>query len=391
MSEVRKLHPGAAKNLKIIGIGAAAAAVVVGGMMTMSLSGGTKGPTSSVDVTSVKSSEGMSVERDDQLSPSQLKAVQVTQQGEARAAEKRGDFYIPGDQVGRPVPVEPAASAAPTESAEMRALRASGTDGVVTNQSVVSQSDSEIVAKRREGLQRQLAVLLEGGGDANLAPQRVSFGGVDGGERRADPGATALTQEPQGAQPSVAEGVEIAGAFEIVAAESASPIDTYKTTYASARIVAGPLRGALLFGTAKAADDGLVVTYNNMRLNGKAYSIDAWALDEATSTNALAADVDNRYFERMVLPILLAGVQGYNEKRSEQGSEVVVTGSGSTAVSTPAASAKQARAAGVSKGLEIANQEVQRVGAKPARFTMSERVPLGIMFRKPVLSTDLVK
>lgn len=388
--EKKKLHPGAAKNLKYIGIGVGSAVVIVGGLMTMSLSGGKKGPATAVDVRAVGSSEGLAVERQDALTPGQIKALRATQEAEAASAARNGQFYIPGDQVARPVPVGGGEAQQPTPSAELRAMQASGTDGAVAA-NVPDPNEAEELARRREGLQRQLSGLIAGE-SAAVGVQRVNFSGagakqpVSGDSASESADASGATRVPL----SAPESVEIAGAFQIVAAESASPIDTYKTNYASARIVAGPLAGALLFGKAEAADEGLVVTYTNMRFNGKAYTIEAWALDEATSTNAVSADIDRRYFERMVLPILLAGVQGYNQKVSETGSQVVVAANG-TAVATPSASAKQARAAGVSKGLEIAQQEVQRSAAKPARFTMADRVPLGVMFRKPVLSTDVVK
>jgi hypothetical protein len=376
MSETRKFDKGAKRNLILVGGVIAAATLAT--LLVFLASPGDKRQQGAAGAVNLQAVTDQGLEpRTGPMSPNQEQAVLQAQRQEAEAALRRGQSYFPTDQVNAPVPV------GPTASIEQASLGAAGVHPGM------SEDESRALERRRQGLERQLSALL------NQAPaprvERVTFSaekaqGQGQVAQGAAPGQSGDVQAAQAqAQP---QGPVVADALEIFAAVSTSPVDTYKTNYASAKIVSGPLAGAFLIGTAQPMEEGLSIEYSMMRHAGKTYQVSAIALDEATATNAVSANVDRRVFQRFILPIVLASTQGYHQARSQTGTTVVgiPTGTGDdlAGVTTPAPTREQARSAGIAKGLEIAGNAVQQEAAKPLRFTMENNTPMGIMFRAPV-------
>lgn len=371
------MNASAKRNLVIIGGVVLVGILAVGLVMYVGLGSGKKGGSEgSVDVRALSSAGALTEKQDGPASEGQRKALAAVQQQEAASAAAAGRSYIPPDQSQTPVPVGgPSASAEQRTNAEVLAQQ----QIQMESERKADQERSRQDSLRREGLERQLKVLVDAS-PVEYSVERVSF-------RRNDaPQAQQAQASAPVAAASAASAVEpgyLVQGYQIVAAETASPFDNYKTPYASARIVAGPLAGALLFGKGTVQDEGLQLTFTKMSFGGKAYVINAIGLDEKTATDAMSAEVDRRYLERYFIPVVLAGAQGYQQSKANAG-QTVVSGPQGTTVATPAASAQQARSAGLAKGMEVVNTEVQKEVAKPVQLTLKDRTPMGVMFLEPV-------
>lgn len=366
----RKLDPGFKRNLKVIGgvaIGVVALAVIMIVWRMGTADKQTAAVSSSLRQSAVDNGNGK-----EQLSPAMHDALKAKQLSEQQKAAEKGDpVFIPKDTLAAPVslvpPKPPVSELAPV------------TQQAAGNPQGTMAPESPRDTMRRKGLEIQLAQLLQANPDlGGASPQRVSFenkAGVGGATTPGAGGTTPAVAAPKG--PLVVEGLEI------LPAETASPIDTYRTKYASARVVAGKLNGAFLIGTSTLIEEGLSTNYTMMRFNGKTYSIDAIALDEKTSTDAMNADIDHRYLQRYIMPVAGAAIGGAATAMSQTGSSVVST-AGGVLGSTPAATGQQAGYAGLAAGVSIAQRAIDREAQKPLQATLPASTPIGILFRAPV-------
>lgn len=384
----RKVDPSFKRNLMIIGglVGGLVVAVVL--MLLMrSKSSVASGGEVGLKVSSATQTTG----EDSPLSPAMKAAIIEKQRQESAAAKARGEqVHMPAETLGSVTPIRDQEE----QGLQQRQPMPHPSSGSGAYAEGVSQAEAEVWQRRREGLQRQLDGLVRSIEDQRpektervvftqpaQVQQAVGPSGQIGGTQFV--GATVGQAGPAGTAGQ--SGVELVGGLEIAVGELASPVDTYKTNYTSARIVAGKLSGALLTGTVKVYEEGVQSHFTGMRFSGQYYQIDAIALDERTSTDALEARVDRRYLERFVFPVAMAAVGAYSQAKAERGSTVIVSQNGSIGIETPAPSSEQARNAGIGAGIRIIGQEAAKEAAKPLRFHLTEGTPVGILFRQPVL------
>lgn len=385
----RKVDPTFKRNLLIIGgllFGVTVAVVAL--LMVRSNSRATPGGEVGFKVSSATQTTG----EDSPLSPAMRAAIIEKQRQESAAAKARGDHvHMPAETLGAVTPIRDQEE----QALQQRQPMPHPNSGSGASAEGMSQAEVEMWQRRREGLQRQLDGLIRTMDEQRPEKtERVLFtqpaqpqqtggpSGQMGGTQFV--GATVGQTGPAGSAGQ--SGLELVGGLEIAVGELASPVDTYKTNYTSARIVAGKLAGALLTGTVKVYEEGVQSHFTGMRFNGQYYQIDAIALDERTSTDALEARVDRRYLERFVFPVAMAAVGAYSQAKAERGSTVIVSPNGSVGVETPAPSSEQARNAGISAGIRIIGQEAAKEAAKPLRFHLADATPVGILFRQPVLA-----
>lgn len=374
----RKLDPGFRRNIFVIG-GVAVALVLVMVLFVV-MRGGTSGGDKKTNSVSVALPSGTTdVGVSGNVSPAMQEKINAKHLQEKEEAEARGDrVFIPKDTVGAPQPI---ASQPQAPSINATRIAPAQTSYQMTDEERQQQE------RRRQGVERQLGDLLAAADGGGAKPERVQFqsnrtsGGVADGVGSSAVGAGS------GGTGARNKGPEIAGGLDILPAETASPIDTYRTKYASARITGGKLDGAFLTGTTTLMEEGLQTQFNMMRFNGKTYAVNAIALDEKTSTDAMNAQIDKRYLERYVMPITMAFVGGYAQAAAQTGTTTILTGGGATS-STPAATSQQARNAGIAAGVQIAQQEVAKEAQKPYQAKLPANTPIGIMFLAPVYESE---
>lgn len=392
----RKVDPGFRRNILIIGGGFAVAVALMFGMW-MLRSGKADKTAGKVGVDLSQSTTGTGIPEGEQMSPAMREAIQAKQTQEREAAARSGQpVYLPPEVMESTQKINTPGG----QASDNPALNANGQPAPV----VLSAEDLERLARRRAGLERQLGALLTVEEVGRQVPLRVVFTQPDvlAKQNGGNPGQSTSIQSTsfmqtgqssQGIAPAlVSQGPQqvqqvLINSLEIAAAEVASPVDTYKTNYASARIVAGKLAGAFLIGTVSQREDGLSIAYTQMRLGNHTYQIDAIALDEKTSTNAMDADVDRRYLQRWVIPVATAMVGGLASAASKVSTEVIFDKTGGAAgTATPAATGQQVRAAGVVSGMGILQKEVDKEAGKPFQIRLDANTPIGILFRQPVLA-----
>lgn len=98
-----------------------------------------------------------------------------------------------------------------------------------------------------------------------------------------------------------------------------------------AQIMSGPLRGSRILGTFQTQDRYLTLSFDTIVVDGVSYSADAIALDPSSANPGVVTEIDNRYFERIILPAAAAFVEGMGTAIAESGTTTVSV-SGDTVV-----------------------------------------------------------
>lgn len=152
-----------------------------------------------------------------------------------------------------------------------------------------------------------------------------------------------------------------------------------------AQIVSGPLNGSRILGSFKEEEEFLVLTFDQVVIDGVSHPADAVALDPDTTGIGMVTDIDNRYFKRVILPAAAKFIEGMAGAIADTGTSVVVVGD--TAVqSEPELDSEEQ----VYKGLEEAASSVGDMLEDEANKTKRQikvraGTPIGILFVEPVL------
>lgn len=93
-------------------------------------------------------------------------------------------------------------------------------------------------------------------------------------------------------------------------------------------IETGPYAGAKLKAPegAKLSGDGVVIHFTTMTLNGQAYKVDAYALDDRKLVANIATDVDHHYFRRIVLPSIFGGAGEAGQLYAQSNTQLLSNG-----------------------------------------------------------------
>ncbi len=150
-----------------------------------------------------------------------------------------------------------------------------------------------------------------------------------------------------------------------------------------AEIVTGPLAGARAVGSFTVANnynDYLVLNFSLAELKGKEYVINTLALDPNTNLGGLATEVDERYFDRVLLPAAASFLQGFGGALSNTGSSVTTNGT-TTIVSQGQNGIRQGLYNGASSAANTAGQffQNQANNTKPL-IVVAAGTPMGILF-----------
>lgn len=386
----RSLDPGAKRNLLRIGGVFAVGVLLVVGLLVMQ---GKKPPADQGgQAASVVVNSAATDDTRGSVSATIRDKVDKAEAADADNADKTGKSHVPKDLNSELKPVDAAASepgAGPSRFEVERIQAAYAKDAADRAEAEGSARD----ARRREGLVRQLRRLgfvdreqQSGQGGAGDDVQLASL------KEAAAPAAAAAGDAASGSasKPAANDAVEskVAGKLlvrdhAILVAKTVSEADSYRSKKVIAEIVAGPLKGAQLFGVAAWVEEGASCHFDKMTYEGRTYDIDADALNEATAGDVVDVDVDHRWVQRLLLPTLTETVKGYAQARANPGQEVVNTPSGSV-VTTPKSTGRQAVDAGVAKGLDVVGRVVDQQASKPERYKVLPKMTIGVLFNKEV-------
>lgn len=156
-----------------------------------------------------------------------------------------------------------------------------------------------------------------------------------------------------------------------------------------AQLLTGPLKGNRIIGSFEAQTDLLTLNFETVIIGDESIGIDAIALDPATTLPGLATEVDNRYFQRVILPAAAAFVEGMTEAIAESGLTTVTVEGDTVAEETEETDNEQE----VSAGIREAGEEVRSIldelnDEVEVLIRVEAGTPIGVLFLEPVISEE---
>lgn len=188
----------------------------------------------------------------------------------------------------------------------------------------------------------------------------------------------------------------IVEAFEkAYSAQTISTFDSDTPGTIRARLLTGPLAGAVLTGAAQRMGEGAHFAFTVASYKGKSFKINAEGRDEKTSSDVVEGNYNGRYAQRFVFPILAEGIKAYSTARAQTGTQVVVIpvagingSSGVGAQQTPPASSEQARQAMLAASADATAKALATTNQQP-QVVVEMRKTIGILFLESVYESDL--
>lgn len=368
--KAKRLDPGAKRVIKWVAGAFGVALVAVGGLVFMA--SGKKEMKASVDLPARTTGAAQTEVVQTDYERGRLAELQ---EQKAEASRKAGGVYVP------PPAGAPVAHVGPEGMPGATGAGPSSYQTYVSTPQVAIQpgsyQDPVRQAAIQEGLNRQLGQLLADApaGAAIVRVQTLQDSAKVAGQASAGNGGQGVA-----ATNITTEDMDLPGPLTIQVARTTSPIDTAKSPYVSAEIIGGKFAGAFLKGTAVLNQgEGLQVTFTDIRFNGKVAKINAVALDEQTSADALAGNIDRHILSRFVIPITFATVSGAAGAIAQRSSSVVTNGLSSSVV-VPEATNRQAAAAGLTSATQIGQQLVQQLSQQKNTVTLPANTTVGILF-----------
>lgn len=255
--------------------------------------------------------------------------------------------------------------------------------------SAPTQSSVAVVNEQHtELLQEQIKTLLSAWTPVAHSTVKSSEDGVQVMNAMLTPSIAATAKMVANSQ---SQGQVIVEPYALVPAILVTGIDTDENSVVSAYVPSGPYAGAEVFALGyKRLNTTVDMTFTSMQWKGHAYKITAKPVDLDTGRTALSGEVNNRYFERIILPAIAGGIGNTGQLFARANSETVITPQGGAVQSfrTPSGAAiggSFASGMGIQAGQVLANDAAniaQKQVVVPAKTT------IGIRFIGPVLASD---
>jgi intracellular multiplication protein IcmE len=157
-------------------------------------------------------------------------------------------------------------------------------------------------------------------------------------------------------------------------------------------IETGQYAGAVLKAPegAKLSGDGVIIHFTTMTLNGQAYKVDAYALDDRKLVANIASDVDHHYFRRIVLPSIFGGAGEAGQLYAQSNTQLLSNGF-NTVTSRPGLPDPTAVAGVIAGGMaqragQVLTNDAARLPDRTVAVNNGDVV--AIQFMSAVYSTD---
>ncbi|MHC5209008.1 conjugal transfer protein TraO [Pseudomonas chlororaphis] len=214
----------------------------------------------------------------------------------------------------------------------------------------------------------------------------VNFGGLTG---VSVPGGDHLSA---GQSTNSVPVVKILEDFVRIPALLGTDLDTDENSVVFAVVPSGPYQGLTVIAQGyKRINESIDMTFTVMKWRGRSYKITAKAIDQNTLRSALSGEVNNRYFTRIILPAIAAGIGRTGQLYEQSSAQNIITPQGGviqTYPSTPDGTAvlgTMIGGMGETAGRVLA-QDAAQMPTKQVLIPKNETI--GIQFMAPVLSTD---
>lgn len=231
------------------------------------------------------------------------------------------------------------------------------------------------------GAKHTVATVTDESGYAGTVNNSVMSGvGLPGGHTSA------------GQQTSSVPVVKILDDFVRIPALLGTDLDTDENSVVVASVPSGPYQGLTVYAQGyKRINESIDMTFTVMKWRGRSYKITAKAIDQNTLRSALSGEVNNRYFTRIILPAIAAGIGRTGQLYEQSSAQNIITPQGGviqTYPSTPDGTAvlgTMIGGMGETAGKVLA-QDAAQMPAKQVLIPKNDTI--GIQFMAPVLSTD---
>ncbi|OFS61660.1 hypothetical protein HMPREF3069_05050 [Achromobacter xylosoxidans] len=242
--------------------------------------------------------------------------------------------------------------------------------------------------QQTEMLRDQMNTLLQAWAPASHSSAKASEEGEQLMAALLTPSNDARPQAVANARPKAQVVVE---PYALVPAILVTGIDTDENSVVSAYVPSGPYAGAEVFAMGyKRLNTTVDMTFTAMQWKGRAYKVTAKPVDLDTGRTTLSGEVNNRYFERIILPAIAGGIGNTGQLYARANSDTVITPQGGAVQSFQSPSGAAVAGSfvsgmGIQAGQVLANDAAntpQKQVVVPAKTT------IGIRFIGPVLSTD---
>lgn len=333
----------------------------------------------------------------EEASPAYVQAIEELNEADIERALTEGDSSLP-------VPIEPPVGivSLPEDEAEAedplqrwRRLQEERLEREIQQRDAVIPEDASADIARQEAVQaladsmaQQMSSILESKTTTTLASKQLTdpnFLAKLNEEQEAE--AEELTEEGEVGEEVTGEVLLPAG--EILYAQLLTEANTDVPGPILAEIMSGPLKGSRILGTFEEQNELLTLNFDTIIYQEESFSIDAVALDPATTLPGLATEVDHRYFKRVVLPAAAAFVEGMATAIAESGRTNVTIQGETVSEETEEADNEQE----VASGIQEAGQELGEILDDIAEETevlvrIAAGTPIGVLFLEPVTTDD---
>ncbi|MBH3293471.1 conjugal transfer protein TraO [Serratia marcescens] len=160
-----------------------------------------------------------------------------------------------------------------------------------------------------------------------------------------------------------------------------------------AHIASGKYQGARLFSTDMSLEgDGVEVKFTTMEWNGEFYNVEAYAVNAETREFAVASEVNNRWFSRILLPAIASGIGQTGQLYRDSNSQMILTPGGNEYRTTGDPSGKAITgtiAGGIAEQAgKVMAEDASKLPVK--QVTVNKGKVIGIQFIKAVTDADKV-
>lgn len=374
-----------------VGIVVAAIATIIGGIV---LFGGKEEPRTISNVRggeNVTSTPGM-----EEVSPQMRDALEQTNEEAAIKAQRTGGSAIP-------VPIN-----APQETLEVPDLGAAADEDPLERWRKIQEErqrreamqqrptapqvdpNAQVIDGLAKAMSQQMQTILDA--QVALGPESEIITPDDWLEKKAEEREEKLKQKQMDAaaaagvvnDPLLLDILQPAGTIEYAQLITEANSDVPGPVLAE--VMSGPLRGARILGTFETKERYLVLKFKTIVVDGVSYTADAIALDPSSANPGLVTEIDNRYFERVILPAAAAFIEGMGSAIADSGSNTSIAVEGDTVASTeePLDTRQE-----IFKGVEEASGKVSDIlddeaGDIKRLIKVHAGTAVGILFLQPV-------
>ncbi|MNJ49454.1 hypothetical protein D3C77_446840 [compost metagenome] len=186
--------------------------------------------------------------------------------------------------------------------------------------------------------------------------------------------------------------VKILDDFIRIPALLATDLDTDENSVVFAVVPSGPYQGLTVIAQGyKRINESIDMTFTVMKWRGRSYNITAKAIDQNSLRSALSGEVNNRYFTRIILPAIAAGIGRTGQLYEQSSSQNIITPQGGVIQTYPSTPDGKAVAGTMIGGIgeaagRVLAQDAAQIPTKQVLIPKNETI--GIQFMAPVLSTD---